>query len=143
VAFFSSSSYSCANDSIFFANNRSQLNWNMTCLPGGVWNVPSTWPTCIKSKNINSTYKKQLAPNIIRSKFPLCARKSKLFFYMISDFFSYIFVEILYSLSSFPFTTNAFRDIFDNADQKCNSIALIAASITELLTTLADIFTIY
>jgi hypothetical protein len=52
VPFFSNTSYSCANNSIFFASNRSQANWNLTCLPGGVWNVPATWPTCISSKII-------------------------------------------------------------------------------------------
>jgi hypothetical protein len=51
VPFYANTSYSCANSTIFFANNRSQASWNMTCLPGGVWNVPAVWPTCISSKN--------------------------------------------------------------------------------------------
>ena len=54
VPFFSNSSYSCANASTFFANNRSQLNWNITCLPGGVWNTPTTWPACITSRIIKA-----------------------------------------------------------------------------------------
>ena len=49
VAFYSSSGYSCANDSLFFENNRSQAIWNMTCLPGGNWAVPATWPKCLPS----------------------------------------------------------------------------------------------
>ena len=48
VPFFSNSSYSCANSSIFFLNDRDQQAWNLTCLPGGVWQTP-IWPSCVSS----------------------------------------------------------------------------------------------
>ena len=50
VPFFSNSTYSCANSSIYFHNDRNQPFWNLTCLPGGVWKIPTTWPTCVPSK---------------------------------------------------------------------------------------------
>jgi hypothetical protein len=50
VAFFSSTSYFCANRSLYFVNNQSQTYWNMTCRPGGLWSVPAIWPTCLSSK---------------------------------------------------------------------------------------------
>jgi hypothetical protein len=50
VAFFANTSYSCANTGLFFENSRAQVLWNMTCLPGGKWAIPSVWPVCLTSK---------------------------------------------------------------------------------------------
>ncbi len=48
VPFFSNSSYSCAKSTTFFLADRNLEAWNLTCLPGGVWQTP-VWPSCVTS----------------------------------------------------------------------------------------------
>ena len=50
VDFHSTVGYRCINDSLFFEQNKDIVQWNMTCLPGGSWDIPDHWPRCLSCK---------------------------------------------------------------------------------------------
>jgi hypothetical protein len=52
VEFLANATYSCSSSDYFFEMNRDLKFWNLTCLPGGTWAIPATWPSCVKSKSI-------------------------------------------------------------------------------------------
>jgi hypothetical protein len=56
VPFFSNASYSCAKSTTFFLSDRNLEAWNLTCLPGGVWQTP-VWPFCVTSMTSTSRSK--------------------------------------------------------------------------------------
>jgi hypothetical protein len=56
VPFFSNASYSCAKSTTFFLADRNLEAWNLTCLPGGVWQTP-VWPSCVTSRTSTSRIK--------------------------------------------------------------------------------------
>jgi hypothetical protein len=43
-------SYICNSNSVFFEMDRNVPSWNLTCVSGGVWGLPVTWPRCLPSK---------------------------------------------------------------------------------------------
>ena len=50
VDFYSTVGYRCKNDSLFFEQDKDLVQWNITCLPGGSWQIPDLWPRCLPCK---------------------------------------------------------------------------------------------
>ena len=57
VEFGNSVEFNCESNGLYFEHDRVLRKWNLTCLPGGVWDVPETWPRCVKSKSDPSEIK--------------------------------------------------------------------------------------
>ena len=47
MEFNSSVSYDCAEEETYFEWNRTMEEYNITCQPGGTWDVPKIWPQCL------------------------------------------------------------------------------------------------
>ena len=47
VEFNSSVSYACAEEETYFEWNRTMEEYNITCQPGGTWDIPKIWPQCL------------------------------------------------------------------------------------------------
>jgi hypothetical protein len=47
VAFNGSVSYRCQSDDTYFLSDNTVEEFNVTCLPGGVWEDPKEWPVCV------------------------------------------------------------------------------------------------
>ncbi len=48
--FGANATYECASTSLWFEQDRQMQSFNVTCLPGGRWQVPNPWPRCVPSK---------------------------------------------------------------------------------------------
>jgi hypothetical protein len=50
VEFKANSSYSCKSGGFYFEMDRDINAWNLSCVPGGTWAIPTNWPRCVQSK---------------------------------------------------------------------------------------------
>ena len=50
VEFYDNVSYVCPGDDLFFEWEREMEMFNISCLPGGSWDEPNIWPTCVPCK---------------------------------------------------------------------------------------------
>jgi len=50
VEFHSTVGYRCNKDDLFFEMDKALVQWNMTCLPDGSWDIPDVWPRCLYCK---------------------------------------------------------------------------------------------
>ena len=51
VEFNDSVSYGCNSSDTYFEWDRQMVEFNVTCLSGGMWIVPEEWPNCVESKH--------------------------------------------------------------------------------------------
>ena len=47
VEFYGNVSYTCQEEGLYFEMDREMTEYNMTCQPGGTWELPSSWPVCV------------------------------------------------------------------------------------------------
>ena len=50
VDFYGNVSYVCEEEELYFEWEREMEEFNVTCLPGGLWDGPTEWPVCVPSK---------------------------------------------------------------------------------------------
>ena len=63
--FYENATYTCNSSSTWFEHDREQLNFNVTCLPGGRWKTPQEWPKCVPSKDFLIILEKASMPRQI------------------------------------------------------------------------------
>ena len=51
VEFYENVSYVCSSEDLYFEWDREMTEFNVTCRPGGQWDQPEEWPSCLKCKN--------------------------------------------------------------------------------------------
>ena len=57
--FGSNATYTCKGSGYYFDEDRDKMSFNVTCLPGGRWQVPNPWPFCVTSENrVTTAYNK-------------------------------------------------------------------------------------
>ena len=47
VEFYGNATYVCAGEDLYFEWERDMAEFNVTCLPGGAWELPDEWPRCV------------------------------------------------------------------------------------------------
>ena len=52
VEFYENVSYVCSSEELYFEWDREMAEFNVTCRPGGTWDQPALWPSCLQCKNI-------------------------------------------------------------------------------------------
>ena len=51
VEFFENVTYTCASSNLFFEEDRSKQDFEVTCLDSGYFDTPWDWPKCVSSKS--------------------------------------------------------------------------------------------
>ena len=52
VEFYDNATYVCDGEDLYFEWDRQILEFNVTCLPGGAWELPDEWPRCVPCRLI-------------------------------------------------------------------------------------------
>ena len=47
VEFYDNATYVCSGEELYFEWDRDMAEFNVTCLPGGAWELPDEWPRCV------------------------------------------------------------------------------------------------
>ena len=47
VEFYDNATYVCDGEDLYFEWDRDMAEFNVTCLPGGAWELPDEWPRCV------------------------------------------------------------------------------------------------
>ena len=47
VEFYDNATYVCDGEELYFEWDRDMAEFNVTCLPGGAWELPDEWPRCV------------------------------------------------------------------------------------------------
>ena len=54
VDFYGNVSYVCEEEGLYFEWDRDMLEFNISCMPGGIWDQPTTWPICVPCEFIST-----------------------------------------------------------------------------------------
>ena len=69
VDFYGNVSYVCEEEGLYFEWDRDMLEFNISCMPGGSWDLPATWPICVPCEFLSSLDTAEISillPNALR-----------------------------------------------------------------------------
>ena len=53
VEFYDNATYICDGEELYFEWDRDMAEFNVSCLPGGAWELPDEWPRCVACQFVN------------------------------------------------------------------------------------------